>query len=717
MAWSKNVNHRKTGDAHRDAREWDKAEAAYRRHLTAQPDDAAIWVQYGHMLKEQDKFDDAEIAYETATTLAPEVADAWLQLGYLLKQQDKGAAALEALYEAADRGGGDGLEAMIAELSLAVKTKVEPKQTGHEYLFSIQDMFGYLKAHSTMSGIQRVQAGIAMEAMLTSDLDVGFILTDFTRALDPGSFWLLERRDVRAIIDYASGEKVDHAKLRRLLSICEQKASPITAGTGTTIMLLGAFWGHGNTVDQYLPAKRNGARVAAYIYDIIPISHPEYCDAVLVRDFTAALSELCLICDYMLTISDFTRITLDSFLANHGARRIPTATVPLAHSLTGPPTSVQSWPQSLMRLRGREYVTYVSTVEGRKNHSYVAHVWRKLKEQGVDVPDLVFVGRKGWRINGLLDLLDGTKNLDGQLHIVHDLTDAELNAVYENSLFTVFTSYVEGWGLPVGESLMHHVPCVASATSSIPEVGGDFVDYVDPFNVLDGVAVIGRMLTDRPYLQERRRNIEENFQPRGWAEVTRLFVEQMKAHEHYPVVEAALPALAEGRLFRPGDVADPEVSLDSYVANPNRLLIADHFYTPERFGAWMKGSVGEVCFRTPLVEGEPVVVYVSVAPAPWYGLSKTRIYLGNGRDADTRSLDAALIAKDGLFRLNGKVGRDGVCTVTFEVEGEWAMPEGDTRDFAIGLRALGYASAANIAARTDLIEAFTFGVASSPKEY
>jgi glycosyltransferase involved in cell wall biosynthesis len=714
LVWSKNVNHQQVGDKHRDAREWHKAEEAYRRHLTAHPNDAGIWVQYGHSLKEMGQVEAAEGAYTTATTLAPKDFDAYVHLAHLQMVQGKIAVALETFREASELGAHDEVDAVIETLVRQLQKDVTPVDTDRTNLFSVQDLFFYLKHHATMSGIQRVQAGIAMEVMAMDDFDAGFILTDFTGALPDGSFWLLDEDALKAVIDYASGEKVEHSQLKRLLAICEQTATPVMAGAGNTVVLLGAFWGLGNTIDRYLPAKRAGARLAAYIYDIIPISHPEYCDAGLVRDFTTSLSELCLVCDYMLTISDFTRITLDKFLADNGGRAIPTATVPLAHSLTGPPSSVQSWPQALQRLKGREFVAYVSTVEGRKNHSYVVNVWRKLIADGVDVPDLVFVGRKGWRINGLMDLLDGTKNLDGRVHIVHDLTDAELNAVYENSLFTVFTSFVEGWGLPVGESLLHHTPCVASNTSSIPEVGGDFVDYVDPLNVNEGVAVIGKLIRDREYLAERRRNIVDNFEPRGWMEVAQSFVSQMRAQEGVPVIPASYPKLPEGRQFRPGDIANHTLPLGQYVSNPTRFLIIDHFYTPEDFGAWMAGNFGEITFHTDLEEGTAINIYVSLRAAPWFGNCKATVVLGDARRSETRPIRHRDISPNGLFIVQGLVGKDGFCRVSIEIEGDWQVPEGDSRHFAIGLDGIGYARSSNLAARADLLESFTFNVASVP---
>lgn len=712
MVWSKTVNHRKVGDSHRDAGLWQQAEEAYRRHLTTDPHDAKIWVQYGHVLREQGKLEEAEVAYETSTSIAPNEADGWLQLGYTLKAMDKPAAALEALRQARANGAADDVESVIEDLSRILKVSVDPTPASHEYLFSIQDMFAYLKVHATMSGIQRGQAGIALQLLSNPAVDAGLIITDFSLALDRGTFWLLDPESVRNVIQYALGDRVDHLRLRRLLAIAEQSATPVTAGSGTTVVLLGAFWGHGNTVEHYLPAKRHGARIALYVYDLIPVSHPEHCEPILVREFTTALSEWCLVCDYILTISDFTRVSLETFMADHGMRQIQMATVPLAHALPGPRSDIKAWPKSLLRLRDREYVAYVSTVEGRKNHLYVVNVWRQLIEQGIEVPDLVFVGRRGWRNGGLMDLLDGTRNLDGRVHMVHDLTDADLNAVYENSLFTVFTSLVEGWGLPVGESLLHHTPCVASSTSSIPEVGGDFVDYVDPSSIADGVAVIGRMLTDRAYLAERRRNIVENFKPRGWDQVAATFIERMQSLGQLPSVGAAVPALAEGQVFRPGDIVNPDVPLDAYVASPNRLFIAEHFHTPEDFGAWMVGRFGEIAFRTGLDEGDEVNVYIKLRPAPGFGDATVALMIGDAHTVRSRALTATDMNSGGFFVARGRVGSGGLCRLVLEVDGHWPMA---TEDRILGLEGLGYARPSNLAARADLLEAFTFVTASAPR--
>lgn len=65
--------------------DWATAAKLWKRVLDRDPKRAAIWVQYGHALKEQGDFGRAEGAYREALQLEPRNADTHLQLGHLLK--------------------------------------------------------------------------------------------------------------------------------------------------------------------------------------------------------------------------------------------------------------------------------------------------------------------------------------------------------------------------------------------------------------------------------------------------------------------------------------------------------------------------------------------------------------------------------------------------------------------------------------------------------
>ena len=89
------------GDSARDAGEWELAAGYYREALRAMPTACAIWVQYGHALKETGHVGAAEKAYRRSLSLSPDTADTHLQLGHVLKLQGRTDEATAAYLRSA----------------------------------------------------------------------------------------------------------------------------------------------------------------------------------------------------------------------------------------------------------------------------------------------------------------------------------------------------------------------------------------------------------------------------------------------------------------------------------------------------------------------------------------------------------------------------------------------------------------------------------------
>jgi len=87
-------------DRARDAGQWELAAGYYRDALRRDPNNAPIWVQYGHVLKESGILPEAEWAYRTALALDQSVADSHLQLGHVLKIQSRREEAKAAYLRA-----------------------------------------------------------------------------------------------------------------------------------------------------------------------------------------------------------------------------------------------------------------------------------------------------------------------------------------------------------------------------------------------------------------------------------------------------------------------------------------------------------------------------------------------------------------------------------------------------------------------------------------
>ncbi len=98
------------GDAARDRGDWAAAADHYARHLRANPDDFAIWVQSGHANKEAGSLDRAEQSYGQALKLNPQDADLLISCGHLKKLRNDFTAAAQFYAQAAEiEQGGHGL--------------------------------------------------------------------------------------------------------------------------------------------------------------------------------------------------------------------------------------------------------------------------------------------------------------------------------------------------------------------------------------------------------------------------------------------------------------------------------------------------------------------------------------------------------------------------------------------------------------------------------
>ena len=284
---------------------------------------------------------------------------------------------------------------------------------------------------------------------------------------------------------------------------------------GDVLVCTGMSWVNSRYGKLVAAAKRRwGIGFLMLFHDIIPISHPEF--SGIVRRFRRWTDEMLRNADGLATQSRYSR----DALLDH-ARKIGFGTPPVtilrlgalfARSASEPLASPYRF--SLPR----PYVLFVSTIEIRKNHMLLVRVWKRLiaRHGEAAVPALVFVGARGWLVKQLWAELAATRYLDGKVRIMSGLSDAELELCYRYCLLTAYPSFVEGWGLPVAESLLYGKLCIASNRSSLPEVGGPLADYFDPDDEESALAVFERAIFDRAYRESREAQIRRDYQAPSW---------------------------------------------------------------------------------------------------------------------------------------------------------------------------------------------------------
>jgi glycosyltransferase involved in cell wall biosynthesis len=132
----------------------------------------------------------------------------------------------------------------------------------------------------------------------------------------------------------------------------------------------------------------------------------------------------------------------------------------------------------------RPYFVIIGTIEPRKNHLLLLHLWRKMAGEGVP-PRLVVIGRRGWENEMVVDLLERSAALAPHVVEFGDLSDAETHRLLGGARALLMPSFTEGLGLPLMEAGVMEVPAIASDLPALREIGAAGTVYLDP---LDGPA-------------------------------------------------------------------------------------------------------------------------------------------------------------------------------------------------------------------------------------
>ncbi len=713
---------RNQGDEARDARNWAGATDAYQRYLEAVPGDGGIWVQYGHSLKEQGKLEEAVTAYEKGAGLQVGDADVRLHLAHLLKRLDRPRQAAAAFRTAMELTPTPEILSELKSLGYESGAQVSvDRQSGkavkHGRYIELKDLFQYLSLHTTVTGITRVTLGLLHHILEEMDEERAASYQFVHMYGDAEGLLQLPKQQVRRIVRMAMSATPDLSLMQNMIGELRQRSPFARLKAGDLYMIVGAFWEFEANPAWLGGMKQRGVIIGAYIYDLIPITHAHYCMAALTNAFTAAFADTSRLLDFSLTISEFVAHQVKDYVKLHGIEPFPTKAVPLAHELRFESELMAEESEGstvLDVLDGRRFVLCVCTIEARKNHIYLFYIWQRMIDAGISVPDLVFVGRQGWRVQDLFGQIEASSNLGGHLHIMHGLSDADLTTLYDHCMFTVFPSFVEGWGLPVGESLAHGKVCVASSSTSIPEVGGDFAAYVDPFNLESGYQEIRRLVTDPDHLAQLETRIRNGFRARGWKDVGKDFFagldEVLDQRKRQPERPLYAPDLSSGSLLNAADLTNVGARGVGYVRNPQRLVLAEGWRSAEASGTWMLDSVAKLRFHTDIGPGRPVTILLQIGTSPWVNqTNRLRIRVANAEsvsDFDDRGGYSKPMEPDRRFlaRITGASDDAGYVSVQLKIDG--AIRTSDKQAIAVGLRlfAVGYVASDDYLARISLLE-------------
>lgn len=290
--------------------------------------------------------------------------------------------------------------------------------------------------------------------------------------------WLFPFSSVRKCLLPRTGHlglfKVAHTFFeKRTRKSIAKDASEVQFVPGDILLLPDAYWAKMHIWPIVEQARSSGALVASVVYDLIPITHPEFVGDGMKNKFEEYLRCLATHSDLIIAISDTVRGQLRSYLpqiCEPGSYCRDIRSFTLGAELV---TVGGSPRQKLLELFGDEEKSpylMVATFEPRKNHKFLIDAFELLWKSNQHL-NLCLIGRVGWLCDDLMARLENHPARDRQLFVFHDVTDAELQFCYRSSRGVVFPSIVEGFGLPIVESLWHGKMTFASDTPIHREVG------------------------------------------------------------------------------------------------------------------------------------------------------------------------------------------------------------------------------------------------------
>ncbi len=256
--------------------------------------------------------------------------------------------------------------------------------------------------------------------------------------------------------------------------------SKIIPGKGDVLILLDSSWMY-PIWPAVKKAKGNGAVVGLVVYDIIPLTHPDFFPSAIVNRFNDWFKQALEHVDFFIGISETVQNELQTYLRqNHPSYqangRIGFFTLGCTLDNISENKLVGSKSKELFK-KSDIYIA-VGTIEARKNHKYLLDafdlVWKECSDS-----ILCIIGKMGWLSEAVIKRIEKHSLFKKNLFMFNNVSDTELDHYYRHSRALIYPSSAEGFGLPIVEALYYGLPVLASDIPIHREVGKEFCTYFD----------------------------------------------------------------------------------------------------------------------------------------------------------------------------------------------------------------------------------------------
>lgn len=201
-----------------------------------------------------------------------------------------------------------------------------------------------------------------------------------------------------------------------------------------------------------------------------------------------------------------------------------------ANKLFKPATEIEKIETKKRFTSGKDYFVYAGSLHPRKNISALLQAFEVFKKETGSDMKLVLAGET-------LFITPGMKKRLKQMFYRNDviltgrISTEDIRLIISSALAMTFVSHYEGFGIPILESMQCGVPVIASKITSIPEVAGDAVLYINPSKPETITSAMKKIITDT--------KLRENLIKKGFVQ-SRKFSWEKTAKAFWESIEKVL---------------------------------------------------------------------------------------------------------------------------------------------------------------------------------
>jgi len=340
-------------------------------------------------------------------------------------------------------------------------------------------------------------------------------------------------------------------------------------------------------------ARMNDIKLAAIFHDAIPIIYPEVVKDVIIREnhahYTKGISE----CDVVIPNSKFSGECLEKFWKDNNIKGCPIVPDPLPGEFGGFERSYNIQEPSQNKIN----ILCVSTLEPRKNHKKLIEACLLMEKIHPELDwNLTLVGNRYAGAFEIADFVQEVSAKNPRIEWLGVVDDAKLHQLYNEATFTVYPSIIEGFGMPILESIWHGRPCICHHEGVMAELakeGGCLTADVTDVQALS--ESVYRLATDRDLLIELSRQAVSR-KIKTWDEYVCEFISILKSQNNSSSMSQ------RGRILRDDgmdweDILYPECLCDNWQMNHSERLALTGLLSRHKpkcsieIGTYMGGSL------------------------------------------------------------------------------------------------------------------------------